>query len=308
MARWKSLYRQSISETGYLRGVLLNFGSAWAFYLATVFVHQGTSLKWTQPEVYAVLRYFLGFLIFGGLFMARRLRAGPAAGSPPPMKFLIMRGVFNVTAVLCFYRAVALGAAGKANVLNMTYPAFVALFAGPLLREFPRPRTLLLLLISLVGIALNFHEPLTGSRGLDVADLWGIASGISAGLAIVSLRGAAREADPVLILTWMFGMGLIVLLPLSWTGLTAIFGPLAMYIVPSALMGVLGQWLLTASYGRLPATTGSMISSSRIPIALVFGFLVLNESHSLFSWLGAGLIFVCNLLLAFQNSREKDVA
>lgn len=296
------------SARGRRLGQLLNFGSAWAFYLATVFLHLGGEAGPSSSGFYAFTRYALGFAIFGAYFFLERKRLPPRG--PDAVRFLILRGVFNLLALLCFYQSVAAGTTGKANVLNMTYPAFVALLAGPMLGERPDLRTVLLVSLAVAGMLFNIVDlSQAGGPGVPIvssADAWGIASGVAAGFAIVSLRGAARVASPVEILCWMFGLGTLALLPFHLPQLADFAGrlqagrvpPELPYILASAGCGILGQWSLSISYRYLDASSGSVISASRIPIALVAGVLFLGEGLALWPWLGAGLILLSNILLA----------
>lgn len=307
----------SDSDGRYRWGQLLNFGSAWAFYLATVFLHLGSAQNDLPPMFYAFIRYVIGFAIFGGWFFLEGKRFTRDASA---VRFLILRGVFNLLALICFYQSVADGTTGKANVLNMTYPAFVALLAGPMLAEKPDRRTVVLVVLAVVGMLLNVFDPARGLHMPSLADLWGIASGITAGFAIVSLRGAARVSSPVEILCWMFGIGTIALLPFNLGELSRLFtegvpvratptnaatvlssAEAIGYVVASAVCGILGQWLLSVSYRYLDASAGSVISASRIPIALLAGVLFLNEDLVLLPWIGAGLILLSNILLAVQK-------
>ena len=75
------------------------------------------------------------------------------------------------------------------------------------------------------------------------------------------------------------------------------------FVLGSASCGILGQWTLSISYRYLDAPTGSVISASRIPIALFMGALFLGETLGLAAWLGAGLILLSNLLLARQKTK-----
>ena len=121
-----------------------------------------------------------------------------------------------------------------------------------------------------------------------------------AGLSIVCLRGAARERDASLILFWLFLLGTLLSFPLCYQELKLLKLKNSSYIVFSALCGVGAQWLLTLSYSRLEAVTGSLISTIRIPLALLMGLLLLGESFLWNEYLGAAVIFMCNILLAFR--------
>lgn len=258
-------------------------------------MHRGAEEFHISSEVFVFFRFALGFAVFSLVLIVRR--QSPLTGD---LRFLIFRSIFNVAAVLTFFHAVAEGDTGRANVLNMTYPAFVTLFAGRILGEYPDRRTIILVAVSVAGILMQFHGPYTGQG---ITYFWGLASGILAAAAVISLRGAALTAGSPAILFWMFGIGLPLLLPLAWKELSYYSSSVLFYIMGSAVCGVAGQWLLTESYRSMSATAGSIVSSSRIPIALLIGLFFLAEPFSALSWMGAFLIFICNLLLAVQKNK-----
>lgn len=294
--------RQSLYERQVLRGWLTNFASAWAFYFATYFLHLGQQLEPVPSQLYVGCRYLLGLLVFGSLFLRHSRRPSITWRRAD---YLILRGLYNLAALLCFYRSVEQGQTGRANVLNMTYPAFVAIFAGPMLGERVRARTFFLVALSVGGIVLNFYNPGTGP-GFSAGNFWGLLSGVTAGVAVVALRGAATRSSGTEILTWMFAMGSLLLIPINLryivdSGIPATAG----YIFVSSGFGVIGQWWLTASYRHLDAATGSIVSTTRIPIAVLMGYLFLAEPFVALPWAGAAVILTCNVLLAFQVRAEK---
>lgn len=277
----------------------MNLSSALAFYLATVMVHLGTRQNPVSPEFFATVRYLVGFVLFAVIILWQRDFSGRT-----PLRFVILRSVFNVAAVVCFYRSVVTGETGLANVLNMTYPVFVALLARPLLGEKVSGRVFWLAGLCGSGILLQILGRLGGIITGE-AITWGLASGILAALAILSLRGAALIVRPQVILVWMFGIGTLILVPFTtteWFQTPVAVWPL---ILVSALLGVAGQFLLTISYRHLDATAGSIVSSARIPLALVIGLAFLGEPFARLAWSGAALIFLSNLLLALLGNRGQ---
>lgn len=297
------LKRQSISRTGFAAGALMNFASAWAFYLATVVVHGSAVAGRGEGVIFAFARYALGFGLFAILY-AGRFRAPDRAS----VKFIALRAVFNVAAVYCFYRSVELGDPARANILNMTYPLFVAIVAGPLLKERLSLDVWALVGVSVCGILMTLYEPGEDLFSLQAANLWGLASAALAGVSVASLRGAALASDTTEILFWMFGIGVLALSPalapalqtapaLDWVALGA-----------ASALGVAGQWLLTVSYRSLDAAAGSVISTTRIPIALIMGWLWLGAPIQLMTALGAALITACNVLLAIKAKRGNSGA
>ncbi len=293
-----SQYIYDLSHKKSIHGFILNILSAFLFYFATVMVYKGLRINENSDAfLYAFYRYYMGSIFF--LFVIIKKDIKISYHIPKPV---IARGVFNSIAVLLFYFAIQFGETGRANVLNMTYPAFVAILSGPILKEYPNFTTIISLILCLLGIGLYFYEPLLHlTQHILFSDFLGLLSGITASLAIVALRGSAREVQSEIILFWMFFIGTILTLPFCYKNLFLLDKLDLFYLLTSGIMGVLGQWLLTISYQYLDATTGSIISGLRIPIALFYGVMFLNESFSYLSWIGGLLIFSSNIVLAYKK-------
>jgi len=284
-----------------LKGIFYNSLSAFFFYFATVMVHKGLKMNTDSDAfIYAFYRYYIGCIFFLIIIIYKKIQINIKIPLP-----VIYRGVFNSIAVVLFYYAVQLGETGRANVLNMTYPAFVALISGPLLKEYLDFKTIISLLLCLLGIFLYFYEPILElTQHILFSDFLGLASGVIASLAIVALRGSVHVARSEIILFWMFFIGTVLSLPFCYKKIFLLDKLDLYYLLASAIMGVLGQWLLTISYHYLDATTGSVVSQLRIPIAILYGWFFLEEPFSLLAWVGGLLIFSSNILLAFKNDSK----
>ena len=300
------LPRQLISAGGLPIGIWLNLGSAVALYLATLFLRKGQAIQILDSQFYLWMRYMLGASIYLlAIFWLRPLQIPAKA-----RKYVFWRAILNALAVLCFYKAVEWGEAGQANVLNMTYPIFVVLLAGPVLGEHPDSRTIGLVLLAMLGILLNFpdlllifNEPVATETLL--ARGMGLLSAVVAAFAILALRGATREVNAHRVLFWMFLFGAVVFAPTQSGYIGQVQAASWPYILASAGCGVLGQFLITLSFIYLPAATGSIVSTARIPIALLAGFVFLAEPVRPLAYAGAALIAGANVLLALRSKGEK---
>ncbi len=107
-----------------LIGWLAVFGSALFFYLATAIISWGQPHTNISAPFYVFARFLLGFVVVSLGMGLRRQRPVCAHAH-----FLIGRTVTNAVAVLCFYQAVEVGSVASANILNMTYPIFVAILS-----------------------------------------------------------------------------------------------------------------------------------------------------------------------------------
>ncbi len=122
-------------------------GSAFCFYLASAII------RWADPYVEITTSYFVfGRFLLGFIVVCLTMRMTGHRLKPRKYHLLIGRTVANSVAVFCFYKAVAVGTLAEANILNMTYPLFVALFTWLFVKE---QRDYLCLLVWVTNQSLN---------------------------------------------------------------------------------------------------------------------------------------------------------
>lgn len=278
------------------RGLWLVLGSAWIFALAAVLVKVGTSLGLPSTTV-AFGRFALGALLLSAWFGLRRRNPRPQRWGP-----VLGRAIGNTLAVVLFYEAIRLSTVTKANLLNMTYPVFVAM-AGPwVLREPTSRLRWFALAVALAGIWLVL-EPDLGWLGISRADWVGLACGLVSAFAILCLRAARRHDDTETILFWVMGFGAIATAP--WAPALAGQSPTALGIwAAAAVLGVFGQFLITLGYRHISAVDGSITSTARIVFAAVLGVALLGEV--LHMRLLAGILLVIAALVIVGRHRAAD--
>jgi drug/metabolite transporter (DMT)-like permease len=273
------------------------FFSAFCFYFSTVVI------RWAQFEVTIAPAYFVfARLLLGFLIVLTAMAYRRQLPRPRNYHLLLGRTVFNCTAVFCFYQAVELTSVAEANLLNMTYPVFVALTAWVVLRDKFDPAGLAMVVMAFAGIWLILAP---GKLDFKLANLWGLASVISASLAMTYLNISRRYHDTNTVLFFMFGLGALLIFFLFhnrmfWPDFKELY-----YLVLCAATGVAGQYLLTTGFRYVSAVDGSIISSMRIFLAALLGPYVAGEVPlNMTGWLGALLLFAANALLAIRRGRE----
>jgi drug/metabolite transporter (DMT)-like permease len=275
-------------------GWLAVFGSAFFFYLATLIIRWAGAHVDISSAYFVFSRFLLGFIVVSTTMIIQRQRL-----HPQKYHYLIGRTVANTVAVFCFYKAVEVGSVAEANILNMTYPLFVALFSWFFLRNQRDVLSLLIVGVAFAGIWMVLSP---GDIKLRWENLWGLGSGITAAAAIIYLNISRRYHDSQTILFFMFGLGMILMLIFFHE---AIFLPNStelFFLLSCSAAGVLGQYLLTYGFLYVTAVNGSIISSSRILLAALLGPLLVADPHlTLVGWLGALLIFAANAALALRS-------
>jgi len=277
-------------------GWIAVFGSAFFFYLATLIIRWAAPHVTIQSAYFVFARLLLGFVVVSTTMLLQRQQL-----QPKRYHYLIGRTLANTVAVFCFYKAVELGSVAEANILNMTYPLFVALFSWFFLRG---QRDLLSLLIVVVAFAGIWLVLAPGNMQPGWESLWGLSSGVAAAVAIIYLNTSRRHHDSQTILFFMFGLGAALMLIFFHD---AIFMPNAVelfFLLSCSAAGVLGQYLITYGFLYVTAVEGSILSSSRILLAALFGpILVADPSLAISGWCGTLLIFSANVTLAFCKAK-----
>jgi len=277
----------------YLGGLAV-FVSAFGFYLSTVVI------RWSQTEVeiassyFVFARFLLGFVVVCSIMAFRRQL-------PRPRNYhqLIGRTIANCVAVFCFYKAVKYTSVAEANILNMTYPVFVALLSWIFLRRQRDPIALAMVAVAFTGIWLILAP---GKIDTKSANLWGLASGMSASCSIIYLNISRQNHDTNTVLFFMFGLGALLMFigfqrEFFWPDARHLY-----YLIPCAAAGVAGQFLLTIGFRYVTAVEGSIISSMRILLAALLGPLLAGEpALAAAGWVGAMLLFGANAMLAVRN-------
>jgi len=277
-----------------LLGALAVFLSAFCFYLSTVAIRWSQAETVIDPSYFAFSRFLLGFLIVCAVMAYRRQRPRPRS-----YHLLIGRTLSNCVAVYCFYMAVKYTSVAEANILNMTYPIFVALFSWFLLQRQRDPVALAMVAVAFAGIWLILSP---GKFSFKPANLWGLASGLLASCSMIYLNVSRQYHDTNTVLFFMFGLGSLVMFAafhgfFFWPDSVALF-----YLLLCALSGVAGQFLLTIGFRYVTAVDGSIITSMRIFLAAFLGPFVVGELPlNAAGWVGAVLIFGANVVLAVRR-------
>ena len=277
-------------------GWIAIFCSAFCFYLATLII------RWAQPHVpisapyFVFARFLLGFLV-----VLATMAIGGQRLRPVRYHYLVGRTVSNCVAVFCFYKAVEGGSVAEANILNMTYPLFVAVLSWFFLRGQRDSLALGIVAVAFAGVWMVLSP---GNIQVRPENFWGLGSGITAAAAILYLNVSRRYHDSQTILFFVFGPGALIIFIFFHH---LIFLPNATelwYLLSCSVAGILGQYLITYGFLYVTAVEGSIISSSRILLAALLGpLLAADPPLTLAGWGGALLIFAANVALALRRTR-----
>lgn len=234
--------------------------------------------------VASIFRGAVGWLVILVAFHRRGFEPRRLFASP----MLLLRGVVGAAGILLFYVTIPHLGAGRAVILNLTYPIFGAVMAAVWLKESLQGRQLAWMLVGLVGLGVFF----AGSAfhgGITRYEVLAVLGAIVAGVAVVLIRMLSRTEHASTIYAsqcvWSFMAGL----PLGARALGEVsFTAMGVMVAASVLVSV-GQLALTQSFRTLSVAKGSSIQML-LPLATaVGGALFFGERYTAMELCGASI-------------------
>lgn len=263
-------------------GVFLVLLSALSFALSTYFGKIVTNTTDMSGIITSFSRFFLGAILMT-IFILYKKKSFKA----PDIKPIVLRSGFNSFAIMLYSAAYSYTTITNINMLNMTYPIFVVLFAPYYTKEIIEKKKYFYLVIVMLGSYI-VADPRFGS--INIGDILALGSGVMGAFSVMSLTNATRNNDGYIILFYVMVFGTILNLPFAYKDILSfeIMGIIPVFL--SALFGVLGQVFITFGYRYVDSSTGSMVSSSRIVIAAIIGYIFLGEPFTTRIIIGMALI------------------
>lgn len=248
------------------------------------------------PETIALVRPMIGVALLAAGFLVvhpSRLRV------TAPGAILVM-GVWGGGSVAIFQIAyqMSIDASGVPATVALLYlsPAIVVALSGPLLREWPGPKRLALVALTVLGVWLTVLgatdvEPRFGAAGVG----WGIVGAVT--YASYTLYGRLATPRFGAVATAVYSTGAACVL-LS-VAVPMMSGPLVLPASPrgwlllaafGALTIAVAQFLFFDALGRAEASTVAVVSAAEPVVAALLATALLGQGLSALGWLGIALV------------------
>lgn len=277
--------------------------AAYALLASLLFAVMGVAVRFASTELPTEMVVFLRNLtgLIALLPWLIRERGWQALGTRRLPSHLL-RAVSGLTAMYCFFYALAHLHLAEAVILNYSSPLFIAVFALLLLGERTNGRLAVAILIGFTGVGLIVKP---GEGIWSPAAIVGLAAGVFAALAMVGIRRLSAT-EPTRRIVFYFGLfgTLFSGLPLFWSWQK----PSAVVLVAMTLAGcaaTLAQLLLTKSYSLVPAAQVGPYTYASVIFAATLGWLLWDETPDAPSFLGATLIAVAGIVTLRSGTQVR---
>lgn len=268
------------------------------------FATMGVAIRFVSEELDNELivfaRNLLGLLILAPWLLRHGL--GRVSTQVPGLHLL--RGVAGVSAMYCFFYAIANLPLAEAMLLKLTAPVFMPLIALLWLHERVTPLLWLALAIGFAGVVVILDPGIeAGALLVSPVALIGLLGGILAALAKVTVRRLSRT-EPTTRIVFYFALiaCAISAVPLLWAWQTPSTTAM-LWLVAVAIAATLGQLALTRGLSLAPASRMGAFGYFAVVFGAAYGWLIWDEPVTL-ALAGGTLLIAIAGLLAGKTTRE----
>ena len=266
------------------------------------FALMGLTIKILSPQVSSeavvFYRVFVSLIIMLALLIIRKQKIKiinwPA---------LITRAVFGTLALFFFFKSIALLSLGEATMLCYTYPLFASLLAAIYSEERISPGEWAAVAVSLAGIVLIVNPTL--SFHIKTGYIYGILSGIFAGIAIFSMKIARKTEDSITIVLVFMLIASVLTFPFYVKSGIKSALPFLPILFAIGLFGAIAQILITYAYKFCRVVVCSTLSLLVVVFSILLDILVRGEYYSAVSLVGIFLVLSANVYISLNPIKQR---
>lgn len=279
----------------------LYLGALYIVAAELMFASMGAAIRLVSDELNNPMVVFARNLVGIAFLLPWLLRSGVDSFRTQVPHLHLVRGLAGVSAMYCFFYAIANLPLANAMLLKLTAPLFMPIVALLWLQERFTWHVILALVVGFSGVAVILAPDLATASGVSLIALTG---GAFAAVAKVAVRRLSRSEKGSLIVFYFACSGLLIsLLPLPWYWQT----PTAEQLRWILLLGgfaTAGQLMLTRGMACAPAARLGPFAFFSVIFGAALGWFLWNEAVTLATSSGALLILVS----AFLAGRGRSSA
>ncbi len=277
-----------------INGPVMMFSSAVLFSFMAIMV-KAISSSVPANEII----FFRSFISFAIIMMM--VAAGKVEFKIKEKGKATFRGVMGGVSLMLYFNAITLTSVSNAVLLSYTYPIFASIFSNMYLNEKLTKEKVMFIACALLGMFLIFQFDYSA---LNIGDLLALISGITSGMAVVSIRELRKtESSWMIVLSFVFFGTLFSLFAMKGSVVTP--SPAALFILLMiGVFGTAGQLFQTYAFKICSTALGGVISMSSVILTSLLGMLIFHDFLTLNMVIGGILIFVSATFFSLREHYE----
>ena len=247
------------------------------------------------PIQAAFFRNFFGLIVFLPILM----RSGLTVLHTDRIGLHLVRACLNVCAMFAFFTALSITPIAKVTALSFTSPLFMAVLSVIILGERMRVRRWTATILGFVGTLIILRP---GIEAIDLGSVLVVSSAIVWAVTMIVIKFLARTDSSLTITAYMnVLLSILSLGPAIYVWQT----PSAeawMWLVFIGVSGTLAQLTLTEALSQTEATAVMPFDFLKLVWTAAMGFLFFAEIPTIYTWIGAAVIFFSGFYIAYRES------
>lgn len=219
-------------------------------------------------------------------------------------KLLFVRGAVGTLALMCVYYSVTTLPLAEATILQYVHPVFTALLGLLFLKEKVQRTTLLCIALCIVGLLVIVYPTWQSGSNQELplfSVVMALCGALGSSIAYVIVRKLSQTEDSSVIIFYFPLVALPASLFLAadqfvWPSLYLVF-----MLILVGIFTQVGQVGLTKAMKTQEAGKASAYSYVQIVFSTLIGAWVFNETPSIWTYLGGGLIVTGALINVFGS-------
>jgi len=289
------------NQTSVMRGIVLMCLSTIAFSIMHGLVRFVSEVL--PPFQIAFFRNIFGLAFLIPLLMRSRF----AILRTKQIGLHALRGVINMAAMLMFFTALAISPIAKVTALGFTAPIFMAILAVLVLGERFRIYRWSAIFLGFMGMLIILRP---GLVAIDTGALLVIGSAALWAVAMIIIKIQSRTESSLTIVAYMgIFLGVFSIGPAVW-----VWQPFGLqtlgFMVLIGLFGSIAQMAISESLKETDPTALMPFDFLKLIWTAIIGVWFFAEVPDIYTWVGATVIFLSGLFIAFRerSAQRQTVA
>jgi drug/metabolite transporter (DMT)-like permease len=280
------------NQTSVMRGIVLMCLSTIAFSIMHGLVRFVSEVL--PPFQIAFFRNIFGLAFLIPLLMRSRF----AILRTKQIGLHALRGVINMAAMLMFFTALAISPIAKVTALGFTAPIFMAILAVLVLGERFRIYRWSAIFLGFMGMLIILRP---GLVAIDTGALLVIGSAALWAVAMIIIKIQSRTESSLTIVAYMgIFLGIFSIGPAVW-----VWQPFGLqtlgFMVLIGLFGSIAQMAISESLKETDSTAIMPFDFLKLIWTAIIGVWFFAEVPDIYTWVGATVIFLSGLFIAFRE-------
>ena len=255
-------------------------------------------IKLAQQEVNvftaSFLRFFFGILILSPIFIKTKLYVLKTSN----LKTHLLRVLINYPSMLLFFYAINFVTIEKANSLTFVVPFIATILAVVFLKEKIYGYRIFALILGFIGMLIIIRP---GMIEVSFGVYMILISSLLWAIMIIITKKLSKEESSITILSYQYLLMFIISFIFALFNWQTPSQNTIFYLFLAGLSGTIFHLTLYQAYKLVDVSLIQPYSFLVLVFASILGYFVFDEVPDIYTWIGAGIIFIGIIIISIRE-------